>query len=616
MGILSRLTPEQESARERGATLANEFKALKAGESPRLQRYRDFEDEYEGCRTTRLDSVNDYGRQVDHRSVERHNIRLPYAHAITTKHAYRVAGRIPDIVCQRRDSSAPERFRADTIEKILYAVYSYSSADLQFASGAHDGSLLGAACFDVYYNFTRQMPRFRSVFPGGILVVPGVEDPHEFKRVYRFWQVSVASFRAEYGDRVFPGGQTWRDIKADEGTEKITMVKACDTHKAELFAGDVLLETEEHNYGFTPYVIIPNLGPIRKLWGYSDYEFYRVVAAYYESVLSRQADVIRSAANGAYVDENTGQDANDIKRALREGGVIPARPGSKLSPVEVAQMPQFAAEHVQAIRNAMDDLGFSPPAAWGQIGATSGSDRALQMAPQVELTALKQIHWSAGLKRLNTMLLRMIEQKQGTSVTYRGVHAKGHTLTPFAITLNAAAQESDAMLDDNGNPILDAEGNPVEIPQTPEALIDGDYDTNLVWQKRLDRDDPQFVLTVLNKFQQGVISLYTALTELGIESPEDEMRLIEQEAERFPWLRSGMIALIKQQLDASGQGAGGPDAGTTPGDITSGIQSMLAGGGGASGALNADALSRGLTGSSNAGGRQAGGVPGAPSGYA
>lgn len=602
---------EQRAARAAATSLTEEFNHLRERDAERLNRYRDFTQEYESSRSTDIYlNVTDYGRKVRSDEQGRHDLKLPYAHAITTKHAYRVAGRLPDIVCDRRDSTAPERFRADTIEKILYAVYGYSKAQLQFGSGGHDASLLGAACFDVHYDVKRQTPIFRSIDPGGLLVIPGVEDPHEFKRVYRFWNVSVQSFRIDYKDHEFPGGEKITDVKPDGTTDVITMVEAITPTHTNLMAGGVMLDSYTHDHGFVPIIVIPNLGPIRKVWGYSDYEFYRHVAAYYETLLSRQADVIRAVANGAYTAEETGQAPKAVKDALREGGVIPIRKDGKVTPVEVAQMPAFADAHLQAVRTAMDELGFTPPAAWGALGAASGSDRALQMAPQVELTALKQIQWTAGLERLNTMILRMIEQKQIGKAVFRGTKTRRYAQSAFAITLNASATQATELFDKDGNPIINEKGEQVTAPSTPAELIGGDYCTQVQWQTRLDRDDPQFVLTELNKFAQGAQSLYTTLSNLGIESPEDEMHLIEQEAERFPWLRSGLIAMVKAQLDAQGAGGGG-DTGGGSGDIPGGIASLLGGGGGGSGALNADGAARGLNGSSNGGGRSAGGVPGA-----
>lgn len=594
-------SPEEKDAAKLGHALSAEFNSLREDASERLSRYAEFTDEYERPRTAVIKGkVTDYGRAVQSQELQRHHIPMPYSHAIITKHAYRIAGRLPDLIAQRLDNSEYEMYTGDLKEKLLYSVYEESDAEQQFADAAHDGSLLGPGCFQVYYNPAYDQPRFRAVDPRHVLVVPGVDDPHDFEACYYFWEISVASFRAKYGMTPLPDGTDAHSIKTDNGTDKVCVVERWDRQTKVRMAGGHLLEpVTTHSYGFTPYVVIPNLGPYRDIWGYGDYEFFRHIAAYYETLMSRQADVIRATANGAYLEKGTGQSPKAVKQVIQQGGVAPSREKGSVEAIQPAEFGNGFVEHVSMMRDALNDLGFTPPASWGALGAASGSDRALQLQPQIELTALKQINWSAGLKRLNTMILKLIEQKSIGKSSYTGTKVRGAVSTPFRIVLNAAANEDYAITDSDGQPAVNPDGTAVKIPLNPKELIAGNYCTRVVWERRLDRDDPEFVLSELNKYAQAAQSLRTTLEHLGFENPEDEMDLIEAESERFPWVRSGMVELIKQQLSASAEGGGG-DAGG--GDIPSGLGSLFGSGGGQTGALNTDALNRGLNGSDNAGG--------------
>jgi hypothetical protein len=96
-----------------------------------------------------------------------------------------------------------------------------------------------------------------------------------------------------------------------------------------------------------------------------------------------------------------------------------------------------------------------------------------------------------------------------------------------------------------------------------------------VWQNRIDPDDPAFVLAELNKFVQGAQSLETTLDRLGVQFPEDEMKRIEREAERFPWLRQGMIALVQAQIQAQNQNGEGGGGGGRPTDVAGGVMDAL-----------------------------------------
>lgn len=605
------LTDEQRDARKLADQLSEQFESLRQEQMSRLQRYQDVEDRYSRVREQSGIEVSDYGRIRKGEEKRRHYIPLPYEHAITMKHAYRIAGRLPDIVADRLDNGPLERYLASTKEKMLYSVYRHSDAEAEIAAGAQDASKHGSACFDVYWDHNANMPKFRAICPGQIIPIPGVDDPHSFSSVFYFWHVPLATFRAQYGDLELPTGETGLAVHPDSWNDNKTVTiieKVTPTTRTRFAGGQLLRAPIVHNYGFTPYIIIPNLGPQRNIWGYSDFEFYKDVVAYYESLMSRMADVIAATAGGAYIEKGTGRTSNEILTVLSEGGIAPSRKDGAVEPIGVPEFGTGTVEHLQMMREALNDLSSTPPASWGTLGASSGSDRALQLAPQAEMTALKQINWSAGYRRLNKMILTLIRDKTMGEVKFVGQHVRRHAITPFTITLNAT-QTNQPVEDPN---FVDEQGVPIPMPQTPAEVIGDNLGTQVVWERRLDRDDPEYILAELNKFQQGVQSLKTTLDHLGVENPEDEMKLIEEEADRFPWLRSGMIALIKESIAAQGQG----DGGSGGGDLAGGLASLMNAGGGRSGAFNQDAMKRGLSGSANGGGRTQGDVPGSTYGAA
>jgi hypothetical protein len=609
-----------------GEQLLGGFQALRAENDQRIGRYRTAEDRYARSRDegrVSLGDHDDYGRPVGDAPRNRHAIPLNYDHAITQKHSFRIAGRLPDVLVPGNDRSKYERFRSDTIEKLIYGVWRYSDIASQFASGAHHASLLGAACFDVWLDPSNlQIPKVRELHPGTVLVVPGIDDIHDFEAVYRFWPVSIRSLREKYRGVDLPHGGHIDDVRpTEDGGGSTILVELITRDNRVRFAGKTVLSERPHTYGFAPYIIIPNLGPVEELWGFSDHEFYKDAVAYLERLISRQADVAATTANGAMQDLGSGQHPSKVLNIIRKGGIVPGKKDSKgIQPIQPPEFGAWIDSHHAFIRQAINDLGFTPDAAWGTIGAsTSGSDRALQLGPQLELTGLKQIHWSGGIKRMNTMILKLIE-KYTVEATFRGTATKGYRSSPFTIVVNAAAAEaaqaspSDIDLADIGT-----DGAPKSLPQTPKELIAGDYCTEVKWNNRLDRDDPQFVLSELNKYAQAAQSLYTTLERLGFADPSEEIELIAAEAEKYPWLRSGMISLIKQQLDAAANTApaGGSGGGGGQGDISGALASLTGGGGGASGALGFDAQSRALNGSARGvGGKDQGRVPGAPNGGA
>lgn len=566
MGLLDRIgsyaSPIPAEIRREIAELAGEFTDLQSVDRERLDRYREYREEIGSARESKFSrDATDYGRKPtkDPDLLYRHRFAMPLAQALTVKHAYRIAGRMPDVIVDRRDESMQERHRSSTMERLVWGIIRASKGEQQISSAAWDGSQVGASCFDVYWDDVKQQPIFRAIDPAGVLVVRGVEDPHDFQRVYRFWSVPTRSIRAEYRDVMFRDSES-SFADAVEPSERVgtedytTVVEVCDKVRCLRFAlgSEVPLYERIHGLGYVPYVVIPNLGPDRSIWGWADYEFVRDLVNYLPLLVGRQADIIRAAANGGFINKGTGSSKQQVAAWLREGGVLDAKRDSALEAAPVPQEPAFLPDHAGAVVEFVKMLGFAPDAAWGSAGSTSGADRGLQLMPLIELTAMKQVNWAAGLSRLFGMAFRMIEMNHlmGQSI-YRGSvpSATSRASTRFQLILEPGA------FDTVENPDLDPM-DPEQmllLPRGPVELFDGDYEVRFNWQNRIDPDDPAFVMSELNKFQQATQSLETTLERLGVQSPQDEIKRIAKEAEEMPWLRAGMIALTKLQLDqASG----------------------------------------------------------------
>ena len=562
------------NVRDDVADLKAEFEALRNADAECLNRYRDYRCEAEASREEdglRFTGGDDYGQRPANVEPIRHSIPLPFGQAMTVKHSYRIAGRLPDVVVDRREESPQERFRSDTMEKMIWGIIRESKGEAEFADAAWDASQLGAACFSLYFDYKKQMPLFRALDPAGVLVVRGLNDPHDFQRFYRFWEVPKSTFQAEYRNATF------RDEKVDvnrASKETVTIVECADKTRRLRFQLEDAIPLDERvdNYGFVPYVVVPNIGPYRKVWGWADYEFVRSLVQYLPHLIGREADIIRSVANGTYLEKGTGQSPNAIVSALRKGGVIPGKRDSSLEPVDPPQVPEFAGSHRDTVMQLIRDLGFSPAAAWGDGNAGSGSDRGLQLGPQLELAGMKQINWGNGVSRLASYAFQMIEAKQTGTARYRGIQKRGARRAPFNLLIGPDVQSVQ-----EENPSYDADSGAddefIDVPRDPRELFDGDYDVRFDFQNRIDPDDPAFVLSELNKFQQGLQSAETTLERLGVESPEDELKRIEQENDRFPWMRQGMIALIRAQLAGQGQG-GGPSVDPATG-LDDGLSTML-----------------------------------------
>lgn len=611
MGLLDRLTGAP--ANERISTLKVEFDGLFADNHERIARMKAYREEAGSSRPTAIhdasSAASGYSRSGRRNAVEapaRHDIPLPFGRALTIKHAYRMAGQLPEVVVDRRAETPPERFRSDTMEKLVWSVIRASHGDTALADGAWDASELGTAVFDVYYNIKKQTPIFRRLDPVGVMEIQGVEQPHDFQRVYRSWLVPLRSVQAKYRDSNFNGApaevanlDSYRDIA---GKPYTMLVEVCDPTNRTTFAfgkgGLVGLDDYQHDFGFTPVVIIPNLGPYDNVWGWADYEFIRSLQHYLGQLLSREADVLRAVANGSYIEKGTGQNPDSVKETLASGGVIPAKRDGSVEPIAPPAMPAFANEHADRVMEYFKMLGFAPDAAWGNSGFRSGSAASLQLQPLLEYAGMKQANWTAGLSRLFGMGFQIIEKKLVGTATYKGAKpgiTKASPQSPFAFTLSSEAGPLSVPDPDADGDVTGGGGLPpmIDLPQNPKDLFDGDYEVRFRYTPLIDPNDPGYVSSELNKFTSGLQSLETTLERLGYQAPEDEMRRIEQEADRFPWINQGMVQMILAQLKNGQQGQGG---GQPPEQDFGAASDMMAGdgGGATSGALNADAMTGAL----------------------
>lgn len=598
--------PYDQSTRDETETLATEFLALRDADATRIRRMLRNRKEMESARENDFSaggSIYDYQVIEETEALERHNIAVPLGQVLTVKHTHRVAGRLPDAIVDRMEENAQERYRSDTMEKMWWSIVRESGEAVLFQDGAWDGSQLGSACLEAYIDFKGGgMPVIRSVDPASIVVVRGMNDPHDFERAYRYWEVPVASAKLTYGSKMFRGAAIPVDqLQSTHKTgdhEMITIVQCADKNRVIRFAlgGDegrdpgksLSLDEWNHGLGFVPYIVIPNIGPYRDIWGWADYDSVRGLLAYIPQLLGREADIIRAVANGAMIDKGTGEDPEVIKKILREGGVISSRPDGNLDPVGVPDVPVFESEHRESIFRILKMLSFTPDAAWGEGGAGSGSDRSLQLQPQLELTALKQANWSAGLSRLAKYCYQIVEKKGGNSV-YRGARpsATGKLAKRFS-PVNIGPDQKPLTVPNPGfnpspsNPDGELEPETIDLPRTPAELFRGDYSIRFNWQNRIDPDDPAYVSNELNKFAQGAQSLRTTLERLGCENPEDEIKLIEEEAQNHPWLRAGMIKQLElefaqAEVDAvgGGSGIGQGSGGGAPPDMAGGLLGSL-----------------------------------------
>jgi hypothetical protein len=308
------------------------------------------------------------------------------------------------------------------MEKIVWAIMRASRGETQFADGAWDGSEIGATCFDLYWDRRQADPGLPRLRPGRLVEVQGVDDPHDFQRVYRSWDVPLSSLLAEYAGKTVdgtPDGDPVRvgDIEASHsggGVAMVTVVQLCDREKAVRFIPSCNVKL----YEYTPQL---RLRPLRR------HPEHRAVPRSLGLVgLRVRPRDLRQVHRQPLLARGRHPPRRRQRHLHREGDRPEPRPHQAdprrgwRHPVEArrrprtrpaSEVPAFEGEHAARAMELFKMLGFAPDAAWGSGFSGSGTDRGLMLQPLVEFTAMKQMNWEAGLGRLFSMAYRMIEAR-------------------------------------------------------------------------------------------------------------------------------------------------------------------------------------------------------------
>jgi len=516
------------------------YEVVLAESASRLTEYRRRRRHYQNT-----DGVVPGSAEVELSSGRRHQLRIPRAHLSAVGLVGKLVGNLPQIHVIPRSESEAERWRAEAIEKILAGTYSDSRAGQQFHSAAWHGTVLGAGCWRLRWNFKRNMPEFYSIKPDNLLVKLGSADGRAWDYAIYVTERSISSLAKQYKKP-----STYFTADREESGTGVAYVRVYDfwnEGRHIIAAGGRILHDNINPFGFIPYVVVRNVGPNEYVWGLSDQEFFESLSEYYNALISSHADVIRMYANAPVFARRTGLTANQIRAIFQEGGVISTnRENAEVSVITASGAPPEFQNQDQRIRELLNEATYSTPQNSDYL---SGSALAELSSAQQALTLLKRANWEAAMKTLNEYLLRMVERLGSGPMEFSGIHESGVRSYSFHLTLDSNFEMPDAE-DVVGEARMShpqmamMEREEILQQMMPKelnyrTLIGKHYETSVVWTNRSQREDPQYQLALLNRFVQGGLSLRSYLELSGCEDVDREIRRLEEDNRERPWLRAG-----------------------------------------------------------------------------
>lgn len=394
------------------------------------------------------------------------------------------------------------------------------------------------------------------------------DDAASFDFVIDRNQVTQASVEREFGIRVLPGAfegdvqdETMVGGSHEEGGEYGTRSKTStlspivpsgktnlpkvwrtdywDDKINMILINDEVVQYVEHTWGFNPWVLVPNIHVPGNPWGLSDIDFLIDPQIEYNEGSNDERDFIRAAVNIKYVAKNM-EDFDPESLKTGSGQVIFVEGDDS----DFAALPQpvntFPAEtYLTRVKKAIHDLGV-PEVAYGTAGGDSGRSKAIDYQSLVDVIDDKRKNW--------TLALNEIAER---------IQILGYKYFPKEFFKNPETKEFEV--------------RPIELD----------------WNEIVPLTSSERVVNVVNKVSAGILSINSALSELGYKDVEKEIEKLRQE-ERDPELATirhkvtelipGVQEAAQQQMVEQAQAAPPSAAPTlTTGQNTEGKKPMSTG---------------------------------------
>lgn len=342
-----------------------------------------------------------------------------------------------------------------------------------------------------------------------------------FKLKYRFWGTAAEGTR-----QVF----TYTELMTEESIQE--------------FVNDELLDSRPNPLGTIPVTQIANVEVSGSPWGLSDIGDITALNREFNEKATDISDIINYHA--APVTVITGAKASQLEKGPKKvWGGLPKE--AQVFNLELGGNLAAPLEYLELLKRSMHEMTGVPETALGKIqpiSNTSGVALAIQYQPMMHRYNLKKIQATAGLKRVNELVM-----------------------------LTLAVKEPQALMWDPSTYGVDLQ--PGQMPQLdPSDPIT--YQSSVHWPPPLPTD----VLVKLNEIQSkmalGLESKKGALRELDEEFPDEKMReLFEELVEDAK--QQGSLDLMRSQIASSimmitgmmpgADGPGVPSAGGS--DVTS-----------------------------------------------
>jgi len=387
-------------------------------------------------------------------------------------------------------SNYPGEFnRSEAIEKLLRRIVNNNDqAETDVLPAMETGLTYGDTILFHPYLENEKSFKIQNIFPGHVRTKFSSDNYDEVDYVIVVQVLSRRQIEYKYGVDVPPTksenvdtSAIWEGFQLDDENYAV-VYHYYDAGVRVVKSGNTILDKAVHNLPRIPFTIIPAYREGFKGWGTSYLKDIIPIQKEHNEAISDEATIEKIFAEPKVVIRNATQKDIDNIKQMWKSGVIASRTNLEVAPFEFSGTLFPIEQRIQKIEDRFYRISGLGPAVFGLPPGSinTGASLTVQYAPTLQAA---QIVWTSWKPRLLSMLrffLETLEAKGGTNKEY-GVPYK--------------------------------------------EIIRGNYDVELKTPFKLPRDEAVNISNELNKYQQGIQSKTTTMTNLGVKSPEDELAL-------------------------------------------------------------------------------------------
>lgn len=412
------------------------------------------------------------------------------------------------------ENGLPEEFnRSEVIEKILRRVmFEDNSFEIDLQAGADNGSEFGDTIYYIFWDKEEKKVVMENVFPGHVRLGFSSNDFKKIEFAFVEKVTSLTEIKRKYDFDATAEGledSTWDP----EQFLQVPSAKVKYYWDKETFAviinGRLALGPVKHTYKRVPLFLIPNRLDTKQPWGRADLENVVPIQEEYNGAISDEADIVKIYSDPKVLVFNPG--STKLKHFTASGAkVIPVSKDAEVRPFQFQGNIFPTQQRIQRIKNDFHIVSNLPEIAFGssQGSIVTGVALTAQFSPVLQIIRKKISIWNVVMKDMMSFTLDLLEQYGGKEET---------TGIPY------------------------------------KTLIDGWRKTDFQWGTKTPRDDSIYIANELNKMNGRVQSRTTTMTNLGIQSPQDELDIIAFE-ETNPTLSPKFA--MEQQMAETKTGSG------------------------------------------------------------